>query len=379
MPYNDTPCGAKHVDYGNREPPSSGFAEPAAITREASSSGSDLNTRLRDLPSSPLVIGLDVDDEECHSSHGVPLIISVTHPEPNKIDKFFIEAWLNDVPNSCLVPDVSSACESQLPCPGGDYSKALDKTPRMPQGYSFEEAAVPLLNESCRTPSRASSNKENVHPLLSPLVGPPPTLTPLPLSSTRGFHTSSLCPIETPSRTKLPFTSSSASRFQQFRTPGGFFAVTPARQKMHQPTASGESAGTMTDKTTHVNDNRTTPVPIPAPKLHSNSVFEIHEDPIKPDGIQLSPAVECFRKGRGPKRAKARCASYYDTDVLGENTSPLSGRGGMAKAKRKMGKERRPLGMHDESEEICTPKAFVEKAEGAKFEYRVQVQARQGL
>ena len=44
-----------------------------------------------------------------------------------------------------------------------------------------------------------------------------------------------------------------------------------------------------------------------------------------------------------------------------------------------MGKERRVLGTHDESEEMCTPEAFVKAAGGAEFEYRARGEAREGL
>ena len=372
MPHIDTPCGAKCVDCGNWDPPSSGFAEPAALTNEALNSGSDSDTRSRDFPSSPPVVGVDVDDGECHSSHGVPLIIPVPHLEPNETNKFFIEAWLNDVSDSSPVPDASTTCEPQLPCSGGDDQEDLHYIPVMPQAYSFKEAAISPLNESRRAPSRASSDKENVHPLSSSLAGPPPTLTPLPLSSPTAFLSSALCPVETPSRTKISITSSSASRFQQLHTPRGLFAVAPTRRKKNQPAALEDGNGTMTDKSTRLIENRISSALSQGSKTPSKSAFvDIHEDPVEPDEVQLSPAVTCFRKGRGPKRAKARCASYYDTDILGENTSPVSRRGDMVTGKRKMGKERRVLGTHGESEELCTPEAFVEEAEGAEFEYRV--------
>lgn len=376
VPYNDTPSVAKYVTSGNWDPPSSGFEESAATTKEVSASGSDVDTRLRDFPSSPPVVSFDVDDGECHSSHGVPLVISVPHLESHHTNRFFIEAWLNQILNS---PDQGTACELQLPCSEGNDQEGLPHTTVIPQAHSIEGASILALDESCRVPSRASSNKENVHPISSPLAGTPPTLAPLPSGSPLAFLSSALCHTETPSRTRLPFTSSSASRFQHPRTPRGLFTVAPTRRKKNQPTASGESNGTRIVEITRVIEDRTSSVPFQACKLHRNSAFDIHEDPVEPDDVQLSPAVTCFRKGRGPKRAKARCASYYDTDILGENTSPVPGRGHLAKGKRKMGKERRVFATHDESEEMCTPRAFVEEAEGAEFGYRVRGQASGGL
>lgn len=370
LPYTETPCGAEYGGRGDWDPSSSGYVKPAAIMKESSDSGSDLDTGLMDLASSPPLVGVDFDDGECHSSHGVPLIISVPLPEPKNTTKSFVEAWLKDVPTSSPLADVGIDFDPQLPRSGKDEQENHYQSPAIPHTCSLKGAPISPLPDSRRTLSRASSDKENVHPLSSPFGGLPATLTPLPLSSPLPFSTSTLCPIETPSRIKLPFVSSSASRFQALRTPCGLFEVAPTRRNKKQTTAAGNDNGTVTGKTTRVIENRTPSITLPARRLHGNSAFAIHEDSVESVDVQLSPAVTCFRKGRGPKRAKARCASYYDTDLLGENTSPMSGRGELAKGKRKMGKERMVLGTHAESEELCTPKAFVSEAEGANFAFQ---------
>ena len=159
MPYPDTPCGAKYVDRGNWDPPSSGFAEPAAILKGVSNSGSDLDSLPRDFPSSPPAICANLDDGECHSSHGVPLIVPVPYPEPDETNKFLVEAWLKDVPNSSPVPDASTASEPHLPCSGGDDQTNLYHTPMISRSCSSEDAAVAPQDGSCHVPSRASSNK----------------------------------------------------------------------------------------------------------------------------------------------------------------------------------------------------------------------------
>ena len=363
MPYHDTPCGATHVPCDNWEPPSSGFGEPTAIKKGTSNSGSDLNTRLRDFSASPPEVDVDVDDGDCHSTHGVPLIICVPSPEPNKSNTFYIEAWLSDVLKISPESDASTAHEPQLPRSGAEDPEHLHPTLTMREVASPKGAITSPLDKSFRAPSQTSSNKENLHPTSSPLAAPPPTITPLPLSSPPRFRPSELRPTETPSRPKLTPTISSASRFQPLRTPRSLFPVAPTRRRQKQPTVPQEDSGIMTNKSTDVATKQTS-VALQVRNPCINSVFDTHEDTDK-----LSPAVTCFRKGRGPKRTKARCVSYYDTDILGENTSPTLGRGDSAGGKRKIGKDRRILGTHEESEEMCTPKAFTEEAEGARFDY----------
>ena len=363
MPYHDTPCGAMHVPCDDWEPPSSGFGKSVAITKEASNSGSDLSTRLRDFSLSPPEVDVDVDDGDCHSTHGVPLIISVPSPEPNKSNTFYIDAWLNDVLKISPESDASTAHEPQLPCSGAEDQEHLHPTLTMPEVSSPKGAITSPLDKSFRAPSQTSSNKENIHPTSSPLAAPPRIITPLPSSSSPRFRPSELRPTENPSHPKLPSTISSASRFQPLRTPGSLFAVAPTRRRQKQPTVPQEDSAIMTDKSTDVATKHIS-VALQVRNTRINSVFDIHEDTDK-----LSPAVTCFRKGLGPKRIKARCVSYYDTDILGENTSPTLGRGDSAGGKRKVGKDRRILGTHEESEGMCTPKAFTEEAEDARFDY----------
>ncbi|KAI4124254.1 MAG: hypothetical protein LQ347_005804 [Umbilicaria vellea] len=379
MPYTDTPCGAEYAGCGNWDPSSSGFANPAVITKGSSDSGSDLDTRLKDFPSSPPVVGVDLDDGECHSSHGVPLIISVPLPEPENTTRYSVEAWLKGVPESSPVADAGINYDPQSSWSGEDKQESSHHAPVIPHPCSREGAAISPLPESRHAPSGASSDKENVHPLSSPFGGPPPAFTPLPLSSSPPFATSSLCCIETPSRTKLPFIPSSASRFQPLRPPRGLFGIAPTRQNKHDTTAAMDDNDAVIGKPTRPVKIRIPSIPFPTRKFHGTSAFDIHEDPVDPVDVQLSPAVTCFRKGRGAKRAKARCASYYDTDIVGENTSPMSERGDLAKGKRKLGREKMVLGTHEESEELCTPKAFVTEAEGADFVYMVQGEVLRGL
>ena len=49
-------------------------------------------------------------------------------------------------------------------------------------------------------------------------------------------------------------------------------------------------------------------------KKKNQSKFDICEDDVADSLMELSPHVECHRKGKGPK--KERCPSYMDQDVL---------------------------------------------------------------
>ena len=48
--------------------------------------------------------------------------------------------------------------------------------------------------------------------------------------------------------------------------------------------------------------------------------FTIHEDETAEPVVELSPEVETFRKGKGRRAKRERCASYWDEDILGRGT-----------------------------------------------------------
>ena len=65
---------------------------------------------------------------------------------------------------------------------------------------------------------------------------------------------------------------------------------------------------------------------------------------------RLSPKVEVFRKGRGPR--KERCEGYWDEDILGGQVQEERGEGG----------ENAVLGMEAEVFEFSMEKGFTKRA-----------------
>ena len=93
--------------------------------------------------------------------------------------------------------------------------------------------------------------------------------------------------------------------------------------------------------------------------------FTIHEDQVAGALAQLSPDVERYRKGRGPRRE--RCVSYWDEDILrpGLQSVPMDvdGDGKM------MGKGKEVLGGSAQADGSRTEKMFAEEVGSARFQF----------
>ncbi|KAL8944254.1 MAG: hypothetical protein Q9216_000549 [Gyalolechia sp. 2 TL-2023] len=98
-------------------------------------------------------------------------------------------------------------------------------------------------------------------------------------------------------------------------------------------------------------------------KLPGNSEQEIviYEDESSGQLAELSPSVQRYRKGHGPKRK--RCVSYWDTDILPELANlprePMEGHG-----------QREVLG---ELTQLTRAKTFAEGVENAQFDFEVPI------
>ena len=140
------------------------------------------------------------------------------------------------------------------------------------------------LRQDLRSPSRASSDKENFSPFE---VSSSPSL-PSTYSQTR-----------TPSRshqtsTQPTFPSPSFPHFACPLTPKGLLSLPPKRKRARVDKVASSRAEEEV--------------------LTARKDFTIREDQLAEALTQLSPDVERHRKGRGPRRA--RCMSYWDEDIL---------------------------------------------------------------
>ncbi|KAL8720961.1 MAG: hypothetical protein Q9225_002243 [Loekoesia sp. 1 TL-2023] len=85
----------------------------------------------------------------------------------------------------------------------------------------------------------------------------------------------------------------------------------------------------------------------------------VSADDTSDQAVELSPCVERYRKGRGPKRE--RCASYWDTDVLPE----------LANTPGERAKEQNGRHVLGELPSLTRVKGFVEGVENAQFDFQV--------
>ncbi|MCJ1226140.1 hypothetical protein MMC12_002789 [Toensbergia leucococca] len=248
---------------------------------------------------------LGSDDAECHSTHGVPFLIPISVSEEDNPHKANINAWLDEV--FVASPEVASMSALTI------VEEHSRKTPLAPPSFSLRSPEKVGLSISKNTASstypksQTSSNKENIQPSKLPLASSMAGVQySTPISSKTRFSrtTPSRSSSATPNLSAMPplITSpralGSASRFHHPETPRGHL-TRPAKCKKPRVNGGKEC------------------VSVNPAMAHRSSSFTIHNDEAD-DSPTLSPNVERHRKGRGPKRG--RCPSYFDRDVLGDNS-----------------------------------------------------------
>ena len=274
----------------NREPLSSGFnspsnqpCQPHPVTRA-------------DLMGFGLGYADGPDDEDMHSTHGVPLImpiVPVMSIEEADVDRrrknAHVHAWLDQTPN----PLLNGVTDSPDSLGGNESDKNkenippyIKKTPVMP----------PYMNgQASSHGSKSLSQSTSPHSPLQPLAERPiilPRLRPrLNNSATGGVPM-----VRTPQSRPRP------------GTPRGIFSLPSHRKRLphlkgKKPDSSDEKKGPLrqTEKMPTIRDE------------DAKMEGENEEDEL----AELSPSVARFRKGKGPK-VKERCASYFDEDILPE-------------------------------------------------------------
>lgn len=99
-----------------------------------------------------------------------------------------------------------------------------------------------------------------------------------------------------------------------------------------------------------------------SPPIGQDGSFEIYEDETCEEVLELSPSVQQYRRGRGPKRE--RCMSYWDNDIV---PSAIAG----TEKKRGEGTERVARQVLGDIPALTKAKGFVQGAENAKFDFEV--------
>ena len=280
---------SSQIDEEAKEPISSGFETPIAPTPGFIESPKDVKYPIlenwRSLRSTFHASCLGSDDEDLHSTHGVPLILPFHPPSAEEAQRSHIDTWLNEVVEATTFGLFNSPTEFY-----GTQDLVMNDAP--PQSIAPEarssiqsRASLSSWGQNMQSDSRASSDKENVSPSKNSSSHTRPPVPNLPTSALS--KTCQTIPHPVHQVTK-------AFRFAPPGTPQGNFRVPPRRKRARVD---------MTDSSREEKE---------LPSSRTN--FTIREDQLTGALAQLSPDVERHRKGRGPKRE--RCVSYWDEDII---------------------------------------------------------------
>lgn len=257
---------------------------------------------------------------DCHSSHGVPLVIPLPDRSEEKMNS--INTWLTEVVppwTSSLSKNITEGYRVQ-----SERKKRTNVYPNLPpNSFSVQPLRVQSPSSKPMKPIKplSFSNKENAPPSQS-----------LPSSCLSPSHPSALMQSSTSvklSPSELYSTALSPSPLSPLKYPPRRMKKAPAFNHAASKVPSAPS----------------TP-------------FTIHEDDRGLEIKPLSPNVELFRKGRSPRRE--RCASYWDDDLCDYSGVEVR-------------KGRKVLGVSERSEEWTRERPFVDQAEGATFGFRARV------
>ena len=280
---------SSQIDEDGKEPISSGFETPIAPTPGFVETPKDVEYPIlenwRSLRSSFHASCLGSDDEDLHSTHGVPFILPFHPRSAEEAQRSHVDTWLNEVLEATTFGLSNSPTEFY-----GTKDLIMNDAP--PQSVA-PEARSPVQyrtspsssREILQPGSRGSSNKENVSPSKTSSSPSRPSVRRLQTSTLSRDYQSNPQPV-------LQVTK--ALRFAHPAAPQGNFSVPPRRKRarVDKIDFSREEKELLTPRTN----------------------YTIREDQLTGALAQLSPDVERHRKGRGPKRE--RCMSYWDEDIM---------------------------------------------------------------
>ena len=277
------------IDEEGKEPISSGFETPIAPTPGFIENPDDVKYPIlenwRSLRSSFHSSCLGSDDEDLHSTHGVPFILPFHPPSAEEAQRSHIDTWLNEVVEATTFGLSNSPMEVY----GTEDLIMSDAPPQIiaPEARSpiQSRASLSSLGQKTQPGSRASSDKENVSPTKNTSSRTYPSEPHLEPSALSQVCQNNPHPV-------LQVTK--ALRFAPPATAQGNLRVPPRRKKARA------------DKIDSSREEKEL--------LSPRTNFTIREDQLTGALAQLSPDVERHRKGRGPKRE--RCMSYWDEDII---------------------------------------------------------------
>ena len=281
---------SSHIEEEGREPISSGFATPtASIANLVEDPEEVIYPILEHWPSLQSLYNassVGSDNDDIHSTHGVPLILPFPCSYAEQAPRSDINTWLNGVAEAASSGLSSSPKQSyekgDLVVTDAPFSHSIASNLAFP----IKDRATPsTLKQDMQARSRASSDKENISPSK---YAPSPTR---PLAQNLRARTPSHFG-QTNTQTTLPLIK--PPHIAQPSAPKGHLSLPPKRKRARVDGIASSRAGPE----------------MPMPPRD----FTIHEDQVAGALSQLSPDVERHRKGRGPRRE--RCVSYWDEDIL---------------------------------------------------------------
>lgn len=345
LPFYQSRHHPDSINIVGKEPLSSGFTTPAKPSSRGFGGGLILSSSLTP----------DPQDNDCHSSHGVPLVLPVRGTEKEMMDTRQVHAWLDEIlepsPPHTNHPAFKESINHVISTPSLRVT-GLSPWSRTPGKVNRSQ------DNSCSKPSlsRLVSNKENTPPsavaktwskVASPLAEDTRNYLSMTQVHPRASDQSSSNSSESPLG---PARADSTSCSLISRAPHGLLHLAPNRKKAKITKA--------------IEQNNKEP---------DSSNFIICEDESSDILADLSPVVERHRRGKGPKRD--RCSSYYDHDILPQ-FSPLNDRNGRKGGEEKVEtrKGRRVFGDAKNSAEWIKAKAFDEVAENAEFDFIISIE-----
>lgn len=339
LPYE--PLTPPEIPYGPVYPVLSGEASENRGSRgnEADGRNSGQYSKSGSSPFDPLQAMSDSFslDSDCHSSHRVPLVMPLPKGPHNKTEE--IDAWLNEL-SASVRDDPPSLKVQQAHHSAG---KDVNFTTLKQHSLSPSEGSKPISPKESQVPipeSRSSSNKENAHPAVLPILSPTPRYSLIPRLA--------ISPPISPLRfSKNPGPSEDFPQIFPLRPSPKYFP-----EQVSRNTRVISKMQTPVQKKPRTGPNSPTKIP---PKLQ----FPILVDQTRTQAGVLSPRAGQQFEGQGKRGGVILATPGGDKSETWE-----LGAG--------EGRNRQVLGERRELEaELARQNYFLEGAEAVKFEFRV--------
>lgn len=392
LPIRLSPCQCPNTHIGGEEAKESGeshLAQPIiSESRQDVSTGNVTYPKLNQWKMRGLSSVASSLSSDCHSSHGVPVVIPIPSKSHDKVET--IDTWLSEV----CEPDTAQSPNDKPYTPQSPYH--MPRTPESPdhQSYFPPSPCTRNLRENGGSPSKQNFQSSPKRPFTSLSSFPHPQVV-LPEHAKAGTMSASSSTMESshPVYPILPGTGAiplsiyrcatpSPPQNYSITSPKSLFSfpkfrplVPSATSGAHPSSISSLGPCIPSDTGDRRRKRRRVRSPSDVP-IFARSAIRLTQTnssneemaPVK----DLSPHVERYRKGYGPQ--PARRPSYWDCDILGARANG-EGQGDEDTVDEKkvteqfwdgIGDERKVMGESERSENLTSAKTLVGGMENAK-------------